>query len=147
MLPELQVLAGQHSDFSFILTIESLLQTICPHQRCSQLSSASLHPYQHPVAVCLTLVACEPDEERFWNWPGVQTALAVYILVVAIVYAAILQGLWIPKGLEFLTDRIFHAVLPMLYIAYWVFFTPKGSLRLADQIIWQSYPLIYMSIL
>ena len=96
------------------------------------------------VAACLTLVACEPDEESFWNWSGVQTALAVYILVVAIVYAAILQGLWIPQGLEYLTDRIFHAVLPMLYIAYWVFFTPKGSLRLADQIIWLSYPLMYL---
>ena len=57
------------------------------------------------IAVCLTMVACEPDEESSWNWPGVQTALAVYILVVAIVYAAVLQGLWIPQGLEYLTDR------------------------------------------
>ena len=96
------------------------------------------------IAACLTLVVCEPDEESFWNWPGVQTALAVYILVVAIVYAAVLQGLWIPEGLEYLTDRLFHAVLPMLYIAYWVFFTPKGSLRFSDQIFWQGYPLIYL---
>ena len=96
------------------------------------------------VVACLTLVACEPDEESFWNWSGVQTALAVYILVVAIVYAAVLQGLWNPQGLEYLTDRVFHAVLPLLYIAYWVFFTPKGSLRLADQIVWQGYPLIYL---
>jgi hypothetical protein len=95
------------------------------------------------IAACLALVACEPDEESFWNWPGVQTALAVYILVVAIVYATVLQGLWIPQGLEYLTDRIFHAVLPMLYIAYWLFFTPKGSLRFADQILWQVYPVIY----
>ncbi len=96
------------------------------------------------VAACLTLVACEPDEESFWNWSGVQTALGVYILVVAIVYATVLQGLWIPQGLDYLTDRIFHAVLPMLYIAYWVFFTPKGSLRLVDQITWQGYPFIYL---
>ncbi len=95
------------------------------------------------IAACLTLVACEPDEESFWNWAGVQTALAVYILVVAIVYAAVLQGLWIPQGLEYLTDRFFHAVMPMLYIAYWVFFTPKGSLRFGDQILWQGYPLVY----
>ena len=96
------------------------------------------------VVACLTLVACEPDEESFWNWCGVQTALAVYILVVAIVYAAVLQGLWNPQGLEYMTDRVFHAVLPMLYITYWVFFTPKGSLRFADQIVWQTYPLIYL---
>lgn len=96
------------------------------------------------VVACLTLVACEPDEESFWNWCGVQTALAVYILVVAIVYAAVLQGLWNPQGLEYLTDRVFHAILPMLYITYWVFFTPKGSLRFADQIVWQTYPLVYL---
>ncbi len=96
------------------------------------------------VVACLTLVACEPDEESFWNWSGVQTALAVYILVVAIVYAAVLQGLWNPQGLEYLTDRVFHALIPLLYIAYWVFFTPKGSLRFADQLIWQSYPLAYL---
>ncbi len=96
------------------------------------------------IAVCLALAALQPEEHRFWNWPGVQTALAVYILVVAIVYAAVLQGLWTPKGLEFLTDRVFHAVVPMLYIMYWLFLTPKGSLRLMDQISWQLYPLIYM---
>jgi hypothetical protein len=44
------------------------------------------------IAGCLTLAACEPDEESFWNWPGVQTALGVYILVVAIVYAAVLES-------------------------------------------------------
>ena len=32
----------------------------------------------------------------------------------------------------------------MLYITYWVFFTPKGSLRFVDQVVWQSYPLIYL---
>ncbi len=97
------------------------------------------------IAACLMLVACEPDEESFWNWPGVQTALGVYILVVAIVYATVLQGLWTPQGLEYLTDRIFHAVMPMLYIAFWVFFTPKGSLRFSDQIFWQGYPFIYFT--
>jgi hypothetical protein len=90
------------------------------------------------IAACLTLVVCEPDEESFWNWPEVQTALALYILVVALVYAAVLQGLWIPEGIEYLADRVFHAVLPM-------HFTPKGSLRFVDQVLWQSYPLIYFT--
>ncbi len=96
------------------------------------------------IAACLTLVACEADEESFWNWPGVQTALVVYILVVAIVYAAVLQGLWVPTGLEYITDRFFHAVLPLLYIMFWLFLTPKGSLKFKDQISWQAYPFIYL---
>lgn len=96
------------------------------------------------VASCLALVAYEPDEDAFWNWPAVQTALGVYILVVAIVYAAELQGLWNPHGLEYVTDRIFHAVVPVLYILFWLFFTPKGSLRFADQVLWLGYPLVYL---
>lgn len=96
------------------------------------------------IAVCLTLAATDPEEDRLWNSPGVQTALAVYILVVAIVYAAVLQGLWIPSGLEYVTDRVFHAVVPLLYLVFWIFLTPKGSLRLSHQIVWQIYPFLYM---
>ncbi len=96
------------------------------------------------IAICLLCVACEPDEESFWNWPEVQTALAVYILVVAIVYAAVLQGLWSPTGIEFWTERFFHLFMPMLYMGFWLFVTPKGALRLSDQIPWQIYPLAFM---
>jgi hypothetical protein len=96
------------------------------------------------IAICLACAACEPDEESVWNWPEVQTALALYILVVAIVYAAVLQGLWVPTGLEFLTERFFHLIMPLLYMAFWLFVTPKGSLRLSHQIPWQIYPLAFM---
>jgi hypothetical protein len=97
------------------------------------------------ISICLACAACEPDEGSFWNWPEVQTALALYILVVAIVYAAVLQGLWVPTGLEFLTERFFHLAMPLLYMAFWLFITPKGSLRLSHQIPWQIYPLAFMS--
>jgi hypothetical protein len=96
------------------------------------------------VALCLTLVACEQHDESLWNKPATQTSLALYILVVAIVYAAVLQGLWTPSGLEYITDRMFHAVLPLLYVIFWLLLTPKGSLRLIDQISWQAYPLTYL---
>ncbi len=96
------------------------------------------------IAFCLAFAACEPDDDSFWNWPEVQTALALYILVVAIVYAAVLQGLWVPTGIEFLTERFFHLVMPLLYMAFWLFITPKGSLRLSHQIPWQIYPLAFM---
>jgi hypothetical protein len=96
------------------------------------------------IAICLLCAACEPDEDSFWNWPEVQTALALYILVVAIVYAAVLQGLWTPTGIEFLTERFFHLLMPLLYMAFWLFVTPKGSLRLTHQIPWLIYPLAFM---
>jgi hypothetical protein len=96
------------------------------------------------ISCCLAFAACEPDEDSFWNWPGLQTALALYILVVAIVYAAVLQGLWAPAGLEFVTERFFHVGMPLLYMAFWLFITPKGSLRFSHHIPWQIYPLAFM---
>ena len=95
------------------------------------------------VAICLSLAALKPAENLFWNRPAVQASLAVYILVVAIVYAAVLQGLSNPTGLEYLTDRVFHAAVPVAYLAFWLFFTPKGTLRFADQLTWQLYPTTY----
>jgi hypothetical protein len=96
------------------------------------------------IVICLLCAAYEPGEDSFWNWPEVQTALALYILVVAIVYATVLQGLWVPTGIEFLTERFFHLVMPMLYMGFWLFVTPKGSLKLSHQVPWQIYPLAFM---
>jgi hypothetical protein len=97
------------------------------------------------IALCLTLVAWRPDQEAFWNRPSIQGALALYIIVVAIVYAAVLQNLWSPKGLQLVTDRLLHDVLPVLYVGYWLALTPKRSIRLTDTLWWQLYPMAYMA--
>ncbi len=80
------------------------------------------------IAACLSLAAVAPDLAHFWNRPTVQSALALYIVTVALVYAAVLQGLWNPQGLRHVTDRLLHEVLPALYLGYWLLLTPKGVL-------------------
>jgi hypothetical protein len=97
------------------------------------------------IAICLALAAFRPDRKHYWNRPAVRTALTLYIILVAVVYAALLEDLWHPKGLQLVADRLLHDVLPALYVGYWLFLTPKGSLRLIDAVWWQLYPLLYMA--
>ncbi len=97
------------------------------------------------IALCLTGVALAPDRKHFWNQPFYQTALAVYIIVVAAVYAALLQDLWDPHGLTLLADRLFHKVLPVLYVSYWLMLAPRGTLRFVDPLWWQIFPFLYMT--
>jgi hypothetical protein len=96
------------------------------------------------ISVCMTLVALYPTRRLFWNRPSTQTALALYIAIVAIVYAALLQNLSQPRDLQLVADRLLHVVLPASYGCYWLFFAPKGRLQLADPLWWQVYPLTYM---
>lgn len=96
------------------------------------------------VALCLTFVAVDSNEARFWNCPSTVAGLTLYIIVVAIVYAAVLQGLWNPEGLQLIADRALHDVIPICLVAYWLIFVPKGSLRWADPLLWLPYPFLYM---
>ncbi len=138
-------LAGTTLTFQFFLVLQEALEKDVPVTTAAVMYFSFFTILTNLlIAVCLTLAATDPEEDRLWNSPGVQTALAVYILVVAIVYAAVLQGLWTPSGLEYVTDRVFHAVVPLLYLVFWIFLTPKGSLRLSHQIVWQVYPFLYM---
>jgi hypothetical protein len=96
------------------------------------------------IAFCLTLVAIDPEEDRFWNFPSVMAALTLYIIVVAIINAALLESLWHPQGLKLVADRTLHAVIPVSMVAYWLIFAPKGLLRVADTLLWLPYPFLYM---
>ncbi len=79
----------------------------------------------------------------FFGRPGVQSAVALYIATVGLVYAIILARLWSPTGLQFLADAALHYAAPVLYIGYWLLFVDKSSLRYADVLRWLIFPLAY----
>jgi hypothetical protein len=97
------------------------------------------------IALVLTLAALNPDPRRIWNAPSVLTALAMFIVIVAVVYAALLQGQWRPEGWRLVVDRLLHLVLPILYVIWWAVFVPKGRLRWYHPLVWQVYPALYMT--
>lgn len=97
------------------------------------------------VAVTLTALALVPAMPlgRFVSGPSVQAAVAVYITIVGVVYSLFLRGVWDPIGWNAVADHSLHDVMPVLYVAYWLIFAPKGGIDWVDPIKWLVYPAAY----
>lgn len=95
------------------------------------------------IALTLTLTCLRPQSEQFLTRPGVKTALAVYIIVVGMIYAALLRNLWQPEGMQLAANYVLHDAMPFLYALYWLIFEAKGGLRWIDPLWWLLYPVVY----
>jgi hypothetical protein len=73
----------------------------------------------------------------------VATASALYMLVVAVIYIAILEGLWAPQGLMRVLDTLLHYVMPALFLVFWAAFLPKGAAAYADIPGFLAFPALY----
>jgi hypothetical protein len=99
------------------------------------------------VAVVLTCewTTRESATRRWFLQPWVSSAIAVSIVVVGLAYSLLLRHLWHPEGWQLLADELMHDVMPLLYVAYWWFCVPKGTLRLRHIGLWVIYPLVYFA--
>jgi hypothetical protein len=79
----------------------------------------------------------------FFSRPGVVTAVATYIFIVAVIYNGLLSHLWHPQGMRFLADVLLHDVVPTLFLIYWAATVPRGSLRWSGIAYWCIYPIMY----
>ncbi len=99
------------------------------------------------ILVALALTApFLPPTTRFYNFftkPSVRAAIALYILVVAVVYHTLLRHLWEPQGIQLATDIAFHSVMPALYLFDWIFFAAKRPMRYVHIPYWVIYPALY----
>ena len=95
------------------------------------------------VAV-IVLAATAFGAANFLTRPSAQTAVAVYIVIVCVIYTLLLRNLWNPNGAQRLADYLLHYATPALYVIYWRLFVPKGTLRFLDAIPWLIYPAIYV---
>ncbi|MFJ7314275.1 Pr6Pr family membrane protein [Pseudomonas sp. NPDC098747] len=97
------------------------------------------------VATVLTC-AVTPRESAARRWflqPWVSSGVAVSIAVVGLAYSLLLRHLWHPEGWQFIADELLHDVMPLLFLGYWWFCVPKGTLRLWHLPLWLIYPLVY----
>jgi hypothetical protein len=76
---------------------------------------------------------------------GTLAAAAVYIVVVGLIYALLLRSLWAPTGLHKLADAILHALIPVLFVLWWLLYAPKQGLRWSEPLRWLAYPLAYFA--
>ena len=97
------------------------------------------------VAMGLTLSFAAPNSRlgRFFSRPVVASGTAVYIAIVGATYSLLLRSLWNPQGAQKLADIVLHDFVPVIYVAYWLVFIPKSSLRWKDIFYWLFYPLGY----
>ncbi|WP_207281083.1 Pr6Pr family membrane protein [Pseudomonas sp. FW300-N2F2] len=99
------------------------------------------------VAVVLTweLTPRPAPARRWFLQPSVRSGVAASIALVSLAYNLLLRHLWQPEGWQFVADELLHDVVPLLYIAYWWRWVPKGSLRLGHIGLWMIYPLVYFA--
>lgn len=98
------------------------------------------------VALSLTFTSLSPNSRIgiFFSSLSVQSAIALYIFIVALVYNLILRSLFAWTGWQWFVDNMLHVIVPLLYILYWFYFRTKGSLTWQDGVYWVIYPLIYL---
>ncbi len=96
------------------------------------------------ISVTFTLLAPSKAIGRFFSLPGVKTAVATYIALVGIVYNLVLQGLHEFSGAAWVADFLTHDLVPLLFVAYWLFLVPKGELNWKMPLSWLIYPLVYL---
>jgi hypothetical protein len=99
------------------------------------------------VALCAILPLLAPHSRggQFFLRPSTQSAIAVYIAIVGIIYSLLLRHMWNPQGTQKVADVLLHDVVPVLYVAFWIFLVQKFTLRWSDAVRWLIYPLVYMA--
>jgi hypothetical protein len=96
------------------------------------------------LAMAVPALAPQSGLGRFFNRPSVRTAIAAYIVIVAVIYHLVLRHAWDPQGSALVADVLLHYVTPTLFVLDWLLMVPKGSVPWST--IWKALvvPLIYI---
>jgi hypothetical protein len=99
------------------------------------------------VAISLTFSLALPASQtgKYFSRVSVQTAIALYIFIVGLIYNLVLRKLNTFSGLQWAVDNILHVLVPVLYVFYWVSFVPKGNLKWIEVTRWAVFPLAYVT--
>lgn len=99
------------------------------------------------IAFCTFCVSVIPNSKvgLFFSSLSVQTSVALYIFIVALVYNIVLRGIWELTGWNLILDNMLHVVIPILYIFYWLFCRQKGQLQWRNGFYWIGFPFLYLT--
>ncbi len=97
------------------------------------------------VAVYATVLLLMPEKNAsgFFFKPSVQTAIALYIVVVGLIYNIILRQLWDSSGLQAVLHDLLHTLAPLLMLIYCWRWTNARTLRYSHIPGWLVYPAVY----
>lgn len=98
------------------------------------------------IALLSTSLLFRPHSKiaAFFSKQATQTAIAIYIFIVGLIYNLVLRFIWDPQGLQMLVDELLHVVNPVLFIIYWVLFSNQNQLNGKTILYWFIYPAAYL---
>jgi hypothetical protein len=98
------------------------------------------------IALSLTFSIFLPKTKTgiFFSSLSVQTAITLYVFIVALVYNIVLRGIWIVTGWQLIVDNMLHVLNPILNILYWLRYSEKEKLSWKDGIYWTIFPFLYL---
>jgi hypothetical protein len=96
------------------------------------------------ISLTMPLLAPASSAGRFFARSDVTAGVATSIVFVGLAYHLLLRNVWNPQGLNLIADDLLHYVTPILFLAYWWFYFPKGALRWSYPLIWGLYPTAYL---
>lgn len=97
------------------------------------------------VAICLTAIVFFPSSKigRFFSKISVQSSVAVYILIVGLIYNFALRSVWKEPMPQLFYNNVLHVITPVFFILRWFLFVKKGSLKWGHAFRWLIYPWCY----
>jgi hypothetical protein len=98
------------------------------------------------VAVSLTVSLLLPRSRIGWFFSRscTATAVALYIVMVGLVYNIVLASLHEFEGAAQLANFLTHILVPIAYFVYWLFFVRKGQTKWTMPLLWLIYPAVYV---
>jgi|WetSurMetagenome_2_1015567.scaffolds.fasta_scaffold254090_1 hypothetical protein len=98
------------------------------------------------IALIMTVLSLIPKSKAglFVSRPSVLSALAVYIVIVALVYNFVLRSSWSQPIPLFISNNLLHVGIPLFFVIYWLISVPSKSLKWMDALTWLVFPLVYM---
>lgn len=99
------------------------------------------------VAVSLSWPLLGPHSApgRWFQRPGVSSAILVSILIVGLAYHLLLRQVWNPQGLQWLADVTLHYATPLLCLLHWWFAVPPARMPWRAPLAWAVWPLAYLA--
>lgn len=97
------------------------------------------------IAVLLLAYYFYPDSKlsQWFKNTKNNSALAVYILIVSLIYYTLLMGNSPRAPAELVATHILHGYVPLAYLGLWFFKFRKGDLNYSDTFKWVLFPLFY----
>lgn len=75
--------------------------------------------------------------------PATRTAIALYILVVALIFHLLLSHMVRPGFLGWIGNLLVHQIVPAGWLLCWIGFAPHGGIDRRAPLRWLAYPLLY----